>query len=441
MLAFSESRMRRAAALILPALAVPLAAQAAMVARPDSEGASTPNTLVEWVAKVKQDGWAQWVLLSGVSQDWTGELKKTLDSDPFLLETGIGQWVIPQASMLGKELCARERWSGETRWALVDKDGSVLDSGTTLPSAEFLKSLVERRGIQGPIQVLTAFLGSHPDRMDALSALLGKRVFLARTLMKPYLTYKKPPVDGGGLPQFPDPPSLSKPLPEGEDERIWGPVARLMGTGERAQSLKDLTGVWSLMLRMAGAGLSPTMQQEASRCLPQIEDGLRARPDDYDLWSLWVRLQEVAGGRPLRPLLDSLTPLPLPNSKVIPDEFSLSGYIYGAKRANHWRDIVDLVQPWWNDQREHPRRFFMLGRDGKPMDTLEGDWDRLLSPLVEAYLRQGQGYEADRVVREAMEWRPSAGLPRWASELARRCGDEQSAAQWARMTVPKTGPQ
>ncbi|HET8900609.1 MAG TPA: hypothetical protein VFM84_01620, partial [Holophagaceae bacterium] len=60
---------------------------------------------------------------------------------------------------------------------------------------------------------------------------------------------------------------------------------------------------------------------------------------------------------------------------------------------------------------------------------------------VESYLRLGRAYDADRVVREAMAWRPSPGLPQWSAVLAKRCGDEQMASQWARMVVPKQSAQ
>lgn len=429
--------MRRSALLALLFLAAPLAAQTAVSIRSFAPEERVPGTIQAWEAKVRKEGWPQWVLLPGNTADWTGEMDKVLGSDPALLEYHLGQWSIPTVEPLGKELCAREHWGPETRWALVDKEGAVLDTGTALPSAHDLSDLLERRGIQGPIQVLTAFLGSHPDRVDALNALLSRRVALARALMKPFLEPVKPQKDDGGPPRSPEPPGLAKPLPDDEDARIWGPVARLVALGLRNRCLNDMSGAWSFQLGYAGAAHSPTMQAIASRCLPDLESELQVKPDDYNVWGLWVRMQEVAGGRPIRPLLDSITPLPMPGTRVMPDDYSLGTYISGAARRQRWNDIVDLAQPWWDSRKETHWKVVMLDQDGKTMDSLKSDWDRLIAPLVEAYLRLGQGYDADRVVREAMAWRPSAGLPQWASALGRRCGDEQSASQWARMAVPK----
>lgn len=429
--------MRRSALLAFLFLAAPLAAQTAVSLRSFAPEERVPGTIQAWEAKVRKEGWPQWVLLPGNTADWTGEMDKVLGSDPALLEYRLGQWSIPTAEPLGKELCAREHWGPETRWALVDKEGAVLDTGTALPSAHDLSDLLERRGIQGPIQVLTAFLGSHPDRADALNELLFQRVSLARALMQPYLQARKPQMDENGVPRAPDPAVLAKPLPDGEDDRIWSPVARLVDLGLRNHCLQQLNGGWSFRLGTAGATHSPTMQAIAGRCLTDLEGALQMKPSDYNAWGFWVRMQEVAGGRPIRPLLDSITPLPLPNAKVMPDDYSLSEYISGAGRRQRWKDIVDLVQPWWDSRKETHWKVVMLDQDGKTMDSLKSDWDRLIAPLVEAYLRLGQGYDADRVVREAMAWRPSAGLPQWASALARRCGDEQSASQWARMAVPK----
>lgn len=412
----------------------PLGAQAAVLqARQDSE--SRPVTVLQWEAKVRKDGWPQWVLMPGSGGTWTGEMDALLASDPGLLEIGLGQWEIPTREPLGRELCAREHWGTETRWALVDAQGAVLDTGTTLPTADQLRQILDRRGVQGPIQVLTAYLARHPDRLDALETLLTRRVILARKLMKPFLQPVPKPKEEDPF-QPPQPPVLAKPLSESEDARIWGPVAQLMDRAVQDHVEGSLDGVWSFSLLTAGAEDSPTMQAAAGRWLPDLESQLRVQPDDYRTWGLWVRLQGIAGGRSLRQLLDQLEPLPLPGAKVDPGSYPLGVYIAGARRRQRWRDIIDLVQPWWDQARETHYKVVMLDRDGRRMDGLKGDWDRLLAPLVEAYLRQGQPADADRVVREAMDWRPSSGLPSWASALARACGDEASAAQWARLPVP-----
>lgn len=416
----------------------PLGAQAAMV-QSTREPDSQPATVLQWEAKVRKDGWPQWVLMPGTGGSWTGDLDQLLATDPALLEIGLGQWEISTREPLGRELCAREHWGPETRWALVDAQGAVLDTGTSLPTAAQLREVLERRGIQGPIQVLTAYLGRHPERIDALGALLSRRAVLARKLMKPYLQAAPPAPDKDPF-RIDPAPALAKPLTEAEDARIWGPVAALMDQAVRDRVELSLDGAWSFILRTGGAGQSPTIQAAAARWLPDLEGQLRVRPDDYRTWGLWVRLQDLAGGRSLRQLLDQLEPLPLPGSEVTPGSYDLGVYIEGARRRQRWQDVVDLVQPWWNETRDTHYRVVMMDGEGRRMDALKGDWDRLLAPLVEAYLRLGQPADADRVVREAMDWRPSAGLPGWAAALARSCGDEASASAWARLPVPPPRP-
>ncbi len=429
--------MRRSAALILPILAAPLAGQFVMINKADEKA---PATLQDWVAQVKSKGYSEWVLLPGATNDWTAQAGAVMDTDPDLLEYGVSKASFAFSSPVAREFRAREGWDSTTRWALVGKDGSVLQSGESVPDATVLRKALENHGVQGPIQLLEAFLGRHPDREDARTNLIFYRVSLASKLMKPYLgspagTEVTPKADA----PYPQPKELSKPLSSADDARIWGPLAALTETGFQNGDWANGFSAWISRLDPSGARFSPLMQAMAARSLPVIEAQLQRYPSDFNAWDYWVHLQDIAGGRPLRPLLDSLQSLPLPGSSAMPSEFSLGFYIQGTARRHQWRNIVDLVQPWWDLEKEDRWKVVAMDMNGKLTDALKGTWDRVLSPLVEAYLRLGQAFDADRVVREAMAWRPSPGLPRWASDLARKCGDEASAAEWARMTVPKTG--
>lgn len=431
--------MRRAATLILPVLAAPLAAQFVMINRPDEKA---PATLQDWVKRVKDTGFPEWVLLPGNAENWTSQTVALMDADADLLEMGLKTESFTVTNPVARELRTREGWGPESRWALLDKDGSVLESGASAPDATLLRKALERHGIQGKIQLLEAFLGRYPDREDARTNLIFFRLAVASKLMRPF--FKSQPQPEGkvsGEDKSDPPPELEKPLSEVDDAHIWGPVAALMGTDFQSGDWSSGFSAWTSRLEQSGARFSPTMQTMAARSLPVIEAQIQRYPTDFRAWDFWVHMQDLAGGRPLRPLLDSLQALPLPGSSVLPSEYSLGFYLQGAERRHQWPNIVDLVQPWWDEEKETHWKVVAMDINGKAADALKGTWDRVLGPLVEAYLRQGQAYEADRVVREAMEWRPSAGLPRWASELAHRCGDEQSAAQWARMTIPKTGSQ
>jgi hypothetical protein len=183
---------------------------------------------------------------------------------------------------------------------------------------------------------------------------------------------------------------------------------------------------------------SPLMRDASRRCLPLVESALREHPGHHQAWTLWTQLAENAGGRPLRPLLESITPLP-GDVDFVPDSV-LAGYIRQARSRGDWADLLDLLGPRWEKKKEETYQVISVGEDGKRVeaDTLKGTWDSLLEPLVEAHLRQGGAFEADRIVRESMAWMPSKGLPTWASALALRCGQPSWAAQWAALSVPKS---
>lgn len=431
--------MRRSAVLILSILAAPLAAQVVMISKSTEKA---PVTLQDWLNRVKSKGYAEWVLLPGDTNDWTAKAGAVMDSDPDLLEVGLAKESFSFSNPVARELRNREGWNSASRWVLMDKDGSVLQSGESTPEAASLRKALEDHGVQGPIQLLEAFLGRHPDREDARNSLILYRVLLATKRMKPYLRdplESRDSLKPEGSVQARQ--SLSKPMSSEEDTRIWGPLAAQMEAEFQSGDWVAGFSASNSLLESSGARFSPLMQAMAARSLPVIEAQLQRYPSDFSAWDYWVHMQDLAGGRPLRPLLDSLQPLPLPGSSVMPSEFSLGFYIKGAGLRHQWRNIVDLVQPWWDLEKESRWKVVAMDMNGKPSDALKGTWDRVLAPLVEAYLRLGQAFEADRVVREAMAWRPSAGLPRWASDLARKCGDEASAAQWARLTVPSSGSQ
>ncbi|HJW44509.1 MAG TPA: hypothetical protein VJ463_08630 [Geothrix sp.] len=410
-----------------------LAGQNATIAfrKPDKE----PETLAQLARKLTRDRTASWVLLEGSRSDpradWVPGFRKALVTDDELSTVGLPVLSLGSKSPLASELRVQQGWGTEARWVLMASDGRTLESEAGPSNPRRLADLLAGHGIQGKIRELEVFLAKHPGHLQAQETLLG--LYLRSALVHTGQTLNLPPpkeADGGA--KKADSEQL---LSEAEDQAIWGKAAKLL---ERVIQSGDwrLGPMWTwAAMRYPTGRRSPLMQEASRRALPIVEEALRQHPGHYQVWAVWAQLAENAGGRSLRNLMDSITPVP-GDAEFVPESI-LTGYIQGARGRGDWASVVDLLGPRWEQKKEGDYRILAIDEDGLKVDALKGQWDGFLKPLVEAHLRLGSTQEADRIVRDAMAWMPSKGLPGWASALAAGCGQPALAAQWAAIPVPK----
>ncbi len=395
-----------------------------------SKPPKAPETIAQLAKKLKRGQGAAWLLLDAPKAEWIAGFRGLLNQDEDLMVLGLPVESHGPKTPLAAELRAQQGWGPEPVWALLGPGARVLGSGKTLPTARQLLDLAEGNGIRGELKELETFVVSHPDHLQALRQLLEKHLSLAtRRTFRLVKTIPKKDAEGNPLPA-----DFEKPLTEAEDERVWGRAVALLT--RYVQS-----GDW----RLTGAGLfvafqevgqaSPLLRGSAQKCLPTVEEALRQDPSHFTNWMLWQTLAEAAGGRPLRPLLDSLVLLPGDRGGI--PESVFTAYARNARAREDWTGILDVLGPRWDLKKDQELEIIILGEDGGRQDSLKNTWDALLKPIVEADLRLGRTLEADQVVREAMAWMPSKGLPGWAASLAQACGQPSLAASWATLTVPK----
>ncbi len=395
-----------------------------------SKPPKAPETIAQLAKKLKRGQGAAWLLLDAPKADWIAGFRSLLNKDEDLMVLGLPVESHGPKTPLATELRAQQGWGPEAVWALLGPGARVLGSGKTLPTARQLLDLAEGNGIRGELKDLESFVAKHPGHLQAYRQLLLSHFGLAtrRTfqLVKPSM---KKDAEGNPLPL-----EIPQPLTEAEDERVWGRAVALLVPYLQSSDWRLASGGLAVAFQEAGQA-SPLLRAAALKCLPTVEEALRQDPSHYVSWGVWEVIAEAAGGRPLRPLLDSLVLLPGDRGGIPQSVFTT--YARNARAREDWTGILDVLGPRWDLKKDQDLEIIILGEDGGRQDSLKSTWDALLKPIVEADLRLGRTLEADQVVREAMAWMPSKGLPGWASSLAQACGQPSLAAQWATLMVPK----
>lgn len=416
---------------MMPLLVLPVRAQAYIMTSSIKE----PETWSDWKASLRRRDQPAWVVVEDPAKPLLPALTAALKVEP-LLETDFQVISAGLDGPLGRDIRSAFAWEGP-HWALVNAHGVLLLSGTRVPTPSELSEQMRIAGVKSRVEQLLAFTVRYPDHLEAREALLSARLALARRRMAPLVKVPDKQPGEEASPQ----PILLAPLSGEEDARIWGTLASEL---ERHLLSGDFlkTAGWGLVSLDQGAPvLSPAMQGMALKCLPIVEEALRQAPGRYEVWNWWMRLAVLAGGRPLRPLLDSLVQVPGDASNEFPPKHVLSQYLRGAKRAGRWSLIKDLLVPRWEVEQLATNRVVGMDANGKALeDGLGLHWDSFLGMLLEAHLRLGETQAADQLVNEINAWQPgSTSLPRRASAVATACGFPDLAVRWSALKViPKS---
>ncbi|MDP1830927.1 MAG: hypothetical protein Q8K67_02625 [Geothrix sp.] len=382
--------------------------------------------------ELKKNRLGTWLVLEDEGATWGTAARAALQEDPLValnlpLQVAGGK----KADAMSSYLRDRYGWARGGHWALVDSGGRVLAEGASLPSATVLGAAAERAGLKTRAQELADFLRRNGDHLEAQAALLHERILIAcrrtrKTLgvveEKPKTVEEKPKTDA-------DAGKVQEPvqLDVENDLKIWAEVAQALDRlfqGPWLEVSSDLP--WAL--NGAEAVHSPTMRALWARHLPAIEDALRRQPNAWDLWRVWILGADLAGGRPLSPLLDSLEPLPGTAPEDWPPAAVLEAFVRDAKKRGDWRAIREAMEPRWEEWRRDTRRSAMGQGPGERI------WSRVLQPLIEALLALGDAGSADQVVLQAMEALRWDGLAGQARDLALRLNRPDLAVRWGGMS-------
>ncbi len=301
------------------------------------------------------------VVVDGPKGEWKAKVD-ALNSDPEWVDLDLV--LLFYGSKAGEvEALLRQKYLAGPRpqWVLFGEGGRPLANGGDLPEPKAMLKVVEGSGVRSRIQVMRDFTRRYPDHLEARVKLCGLLSSKAekRTLIR---------VGGKVEPSEPADESYDsvkatkereakeearaqekqeeKPpvqLGAEEDQAIWGELVDLCARTFRSGEWLE---VWPWGLIPPEAAIhSPLMQGMCRATLPEVERVLARNPTSYSAWQVWLGLTRTFGGKPIRPLLDSLVPMPTNRPLAWPPHEVRDAYVKDARKRKDWTGIKDLLLP------------------------------------------------------------------------------------------------
>lgn len=395
------------------------------------------------------------VVVDGPKGEWRPRLN-ALGSDPDWVDLDLGIYYYGSKAAEVEALLRQAYLAGpRPQWVLFREGGRVVASGGTFPEPKAMRKLIEEQRVPSMIQIMRDFCRRHPEHLEArqtLCVLLQDRA-TNQTLLRmgekaeanfyaadePYDSVKgqqerEAKAEARAKAELEGKPP--KQLDPEADEAIWGELAGVYARSFQGGDWLEM-GAWGLNLAEAAVH-SPLMQSMSRAAVPEVERALARFPTSWSVWRTWLGLTRTFGGKPIRPLLDTLVPMPTNYAGAWPPHTVRDAYVKDARKRRDWTDIRDLLLPEIEMTRlreaaQNQTFEWVMRKDGKIVEDPEtGDhWRDTLEPLAEALLHLGDLGQADDLVRDRFAKHPWAGLPERASALAQRCGQPGLAARWA----------
>ncbi len=398
------------------------------------------------------------LVADGPKGEWKSKMN-ALSSDPAWMDMDLDiSYYGKKAAELDGLLREKYRTGPRPCWVLLSAGGRVISSGTTPPEPAAIGKAATEGKLKTTTQLLREFLRANPDHVEAQRALL--RILESKAVNKTKVKlgekldafwpsderrdFTKLKVERDAKAEAEEKEEQQpKPvlrLSDGDDAAIWGEVADRLG---KLFQSRGWAGVENGSISIPDEAKHSQLMKSACRsALPGIEAALRRRPEAWQLWNAWLSSSKILGGRPLQPLLDSLTPLPTTPPDQWPPWAVRDDYVKECQKHKDWQAIKDLLLPAWENEQNWEvvsgNFTFITKVDGKIREDPEtGDgWRSNIGPLTEALLNLGESNQADAIVRTYFAKHPWTGLPKKAHDLALRCNQPSLAAQWGAFVPP-----
>ena len=408
-----------------------------------------------------------------------------------LLEEGLADLGIRPVNLLRREAAESMRkhfsLAANVTWAVVSSNEQCLASGQTLPAASELAEILASKGIRSPVRILRDFLKTRPDHLEARFELLklqrrdaDRRTRDALGLEKDDSAGQQANVitlpQGSSLPtgsftmripqgglgnstsfynQKPAPIPKDKVLDAMEDLQIWAGFAESF---DRLVTGDDwiAAGLEFDMEESATEICSPLVKALFKRKIAQVEAALERAPASDKMWSVWIRMADVVGGKSIISVVDRLVLQPGADMTSLP-RFVRNKLLEEARATGNWPYVVENLWSRYEAEKANPllattiRIGGQVGDDARVRDIMgqimennwTQKWDSLYEPLLEALLYMNDVGRADSIMSAMREWLSkgqwSVNQMQKAIGLANRCNKPDVAKRWTDLIAEYVG--
>jgi hypothetical protein len=334
---------------------------------------------------------------------------------------------------------------GESGWAVLLPDGSLVASGNAAPSKDDFEKIILSTDLDKPIPRLRQFLKQHPNNIDARSELIKllRASAYRRTKQELNITQKsmwegKDDKQYGLLPRagfaMPDVEQLKETeLKPEKDLIIWAKYGQELLDAFQNETWHQMN-FWEISpnATLPLEVCSPTMKTVFRRIKPQIEEAIAALPGSEKLWRLWLHVQACIDSQNYNfSFFDSIEAPPdvagiswPPAGAVVP----LTKYFYGQK---NWDVILKITT--FNFEYIK-RQIDMKNNTAKYVPAynvaIYVDWHGLFKPRLESLIMLGMLNEADALVTLLHSTEDGRTLVNSAIQSAKNLGAANLGDKW-----------
>jgi hypothetical protein len=294
-------------------------------------------------------------------------------------------------------------WRVGDNWALYYM-GQMVISGEKMPKPDELERAFVRADIPNRILFLRNFLVLYPNNLDAKLALMMElhRYAYQRTGKALNIEQKEIRSDLSLIGGSTIAPDIKKMLAQKDDENIWGDLAMLLNVAFSSDEWLTVLPDFFSRLHVENMALySPIMRGVYKKNIYKVENELKKRQTDNNLWQMWQVLAQATERRILN-FFPELPEMPAESSYAWPPIKVINWMKEESKLVKDWSKIIELEWPWWPNLQTSLNQFAPVGTIPELITealSIQKDffWKRRLWPLLEACLYNRDFDKADEI--------------------------------------------